>query len=157
MKWFITDLNLCRQWRKKLLICVSLWHCKAHFKLWWSLLVSPPYTGIWVCFIVLYYSTKRNLTTYCWWFWVWKAVWDHKPKVQSGGGGKKQNLSRHICVICITKNSQQLLWLGFCLKCRIDFRSCWQFKEQQETGENISVSSLAGRHRRKTHQFPHYL
>lgn len=113
---------------------MSLWHCKGNFKLWRSLLISPPYTGIWVCFLVLYYSTKRSLTTSCWCFCVWKAVWESQAKTMKRET-KKQNLSTCIYVICVMKNSQQLLRLCFCLTCRIDLKSCWQFEDHQETGE----------------------
>lgn len=85
---------------------MSLWHCKAHFKLWQSSHISPPCTGIWVWFL--------GCTTYQPIAGVF--VFEKLSEITSQNYGEKENLSVHIYLICIMKNTQQLLWLGFCLK-----------------------------------------
>lgn len=117
---------------------MSLWHCKAHFKLWQSSHISPPCTGIWVWFL--------GCTTYQPIAGVF--VFEKLSEITSQNYGEKENLSVHIYLICIMKNTQQLLWLGFCLKETL--RSVGSLRNTRKQVKSIFFSSLAGRQRKNS-------
>lgn len=78
----------------------------------------------------------------------WKSSLGSQAKTMER---KKQNLSTHIHLVCTVKNTQQLLWLGFCLQETL--RAVGSLRNTRKQVKSIFVSSLAGTHREKTPQF----
>lgn len=98
----------------------------------------------------LYYTTKRLSTT--------AGVFVSEK--QSGMTTQNYRVKETICIhshylICIVKNTQQLLWLGFCPKQTL--RAVGSLRNTRKQVKSIFVSSLAGIHTEKNPQIWYYL